>query len=471
MQESDDLPALNRSTRKPCVSILLTIDDNGDNDQIQAYDLDADEDSYEFKRKIGKRLIKKLVRAGDVDRKPNFYDSCENGCQKQINSKYDELMAALKSIVDRAMHNDANRISQIAPTAINEENSVERAMSPTSTTTSMPIISDDDNQSTEERLYNYIKSIQNQLCKLMHKPQNEKPKSQPVKRYSQQNVHQVDYDGLAREILKGIGLNNGHRNGKHFDLDSDDYDFMRKYPIASVSKDANHDDPYGDEYDDMIAPDEIAEFMPTRNLTKRHVFWSRDESKKFMEKLRNHIRFSREPSDYCVNCHRRMRRTTDIETNEDDSTTETPPTPTLAADSTTDEYLLHFAKIYGDDHEEESGTEAVPETTTGTMAESSVAITTESVNSQSTLEPSVAGSATESTIATLTDVPSGGNEASEVTLSITKNGIRVPLRLIRDSSGQLEFILDKKAICSSCKCKSKRRKPKPRKKKSSHSMQ
>lgn len=488
VQESDDLPALNRSTRKPSISILLTIDDNGDNGQIKSFDLDEDEDSYEIKRKIGKRLIKKLVRAGDVDRKPNFYDSYESGCQKQINSKYDELMAALKNIVDRAMQSDANRIGQIAQTAVNDENSEVESKSPLyskPTTPPMPIIADegtvDDHESTEERLYKYIMSIQNQLGKLMHKPQNEKSKSQPVKRYSQQNVHQVNYDNLAREILKGIGLDTGDRNGKHFDIDSDDYDFMQKYPIASVSRDAKTDDPYGDEYDEMEAPDEIAELMPTRNLTKRQVFWSRDESNKLMEKLRKRIRFSREPIDYCVNCHRRMRRRADIETSADDSTTGTTQTidsdaeTTIAAESTTDEYLLHFANNAGVDSEDESETEAVPETTTRTMTESLMAMTTESVNNQSTLEPPVADSATEPSIEIQSDVPNEGHTevtgTNKATLTITKDGIRVPLRLLRDSRGQLKFILDRKLICSSCKCKCKRRKPKQRKKQSLHSVQ
>lgn len=174
-----------------------------------------------------------------------------------------------------------------------------------------------------------------------------------------------------------------------------------------------------------------------------------------------------------------MRRTADIETSADYSTTETTPTiasdsvTTIAADSTTDEYLLHFANNSGVDSEDESETEAVPETTTRPMTESLVAITTESVNNQSTLETPVTGSATEPSIVIQSDLPNEGHlevtGANQETLTITKDGIRVPLRLIRDSRGQLEFILDRKAICGSCKCE--RRKPKPRKKQSLHSVQ
>lgn len=383
MQESSDLPKLNRSTRKPSISILLTIDDDGDDNQIQAVNLDEDEDSYEVKRKIGKRLIKKLVRTGDVDRKPNFYSSDESGCQKHMNSKYDELMAALNSIIDRAMQNDENRI-------------VRRS------TTPMSVIHDPDDEivgvdheSGEERLYNYITSIQSELGKLIQNPDNPTPKPQPMMRRC---GRQIDYDGLARRILKGIGLNTDNRNRNHYDRDSDEDDeMMRKYPIRILSGDEYTDDVV---YDDMDVPDDVVEFVPTRNLTKRNSFWPRNGSKKMMKSLRKHIRFSSNPSDYCMNCRRRMRRSAESETTEADSTTDT----------------INHGVV--------SDVESETETAASTTMESSVTTTIESSDNQSTLELSVTNSATELSIRSASAVPNDDNAGVDTeTVTDTTTGI------------------------------------------------
>lgn len=525
------MSTLNRSTRKPSISILLTIDDDGNNGRIRELDLDDDEDSYEVKKKIGKRLIKKLVRTGDVDRKPNFHNSDESGCQKQMNSKYDELMAALNSIVDRALQNDPNRIGQVKPAYYDHSGDKHKSPTVRRSTTPLPFGPDDDHEHDEhDSVYQYIMSINSKLDKLVENAADENPKGSPVKRYSQRSTPEMDYDGLAREILKGIGLDTDIRSGNQVERHRDeDYEMVRKHPIGTMSRDVFSEGLYdSSEDEDIDLPDEMAEFVPMRNLTKRHSFWSRDDASKLRNSLRKRFRFSREPSDLCVNCHRRMRRsdsnpepeteasvdmttgdapttsadpttTADSTTGDDtmwtgddttttaDSTTTADPTTTAesttddgtttaSADSTTvadsditasDEYLLHYSNHYGVDSEEEY--EAAPESTTQETTESPMPTTTESSDNQSTLETSVTSTATEPSVTSAT-TPEPEVDAIQVTgtntdaLTISKNGIQIPLRLIRDSAGQLQFVLDQKAICNKCKCKCRRRKPNPFKK-------
>lgn len=484
VQESENLPPLNRTARIPSISILLTIDDKSDKgNQIMTINVDDDEDSYEIKRKIGKRLMKKLVRIGDVDRKPNFHNSDESGCQKQMDSKYDELMTALNGIVNRALQNDANRIVQTASASGYNDDDGDKTKSPTvrRSTTPTPIVSDDgtidNNESSEERLYKYFLSIENQLSKLIKNSQREKSKSQPMKRYNHRSARQMDYDGLARDLLKGIGLDVDDQTGHHFDRDSEEeYKMIQKYPIEKLSQDVYTDDLHSDEYEDINVPDEMTEFSPMRNLTKRNSLWSRENSNKLIESLRNRLRLSRDSDpDYCVNCRRRMRRSAHRKTSKAKSTTKT----TTAANSTTEtttaansstvtttaadpdvtttvEYLLHFENKYGVDSEEGYATEAMPETTTA----SPVSTTTEGSDNQSTLEPSVTSNATEPSITTPSNTQNSNNPAVGANtdkLTISKNGIQVPLRLIRDSNGRMQFILDRKAICGNCRCKCRRR--------------
>lgn len=481
------MPVLSRSARKPTISILLTIDDDGDNGRIRAVDLseDCDDDSYEMKKKIGKQLIKKLVRAGDVDRKPNFHNSDESGCQKH---KYDELMAALNSIVDRAVQNDGNRIGPAAPIPSTDDSSgyqpksptIRRSTTPISIISGEEIIDDDgdcdenanDDASAEERLYQYLITIQKQLAQLKGRPNLHK---KPVRRHRQRKARQMDYEGLARVILKGIGLDTDNRNGNRYDYNSDEnYGIVQKYPIGSMSKGMYTEDPDENEYDDIIVPDEMAVFVPTRNLTKRHSHWSRDGSNKFLDSLRKRLRISRVPDDHCVNCHTRMRRTpvnelaeAELEresTTNVDSDSKIDSDPATSMNATPEEYLLHVGNNYGIESEEGDATKNAIENTPKAM-ESVATTDTESGDSQSTLEPSMTGSATEPSIPTVT--PSVVNGADNIlnantkTLTISQNGIQVPMRLIRNNDGQLQFVLDKKSICSNCKCKCHRRKPKP----------
>lgn len=365
------MPELIRSARKPKISILLTIDENGENGQLQTLDVDSDESSSEVKKKIGKRLIKKLMRAGDIDRKPVFYNSQDCGCDKQIDCKYDELLSALNGIVDRALHNNENVIHPALPPA-------------------EPSRNDD---ATHEELINYIVSVNNQLSKLLSHP--EKP--QPVKRNSDH-----DHD-----------LNAGE--------DSNDYEEeIEKHPIATPPPNSFEID-YDDADEDVEVIEEDLMALPTKNMTvqlEQQFNWNEPDQKKFHGRLPRSIR---------------------------KSTTESPPTTT-----TTKEYLLNFANNYNVDSEESLEDGGESENTTE-------APTTES--SQSTLEPSVTTSATEPTITTsspTTENPDGivdddGNTHSlDKKLTISKYGIQIPLRMVRDDQGQLKFVLDRKAICSKC---------------------
>lgn len=426
MQESSNMPTISRSSRKPSISILLTIEDDGETGEIRVLNSDDDHSDgggsdSEIKRKIGKRLIKKLVRSGDVDRKPNYRRSEPNGCQFQLNNKYDELMASLNTIVDRALH--GNRVGY--------ENSDNEPKSPTvrRSTTPMP-----DNLTDEDKLYDYIISVQKQLSRLVEDAASTTPNSQPVKRYRRRCNREVDYDSLAREILRGIGIQTDDWDGNYKDQDNDgNYRLIHKFPITTLS-----DDPYAHGYDTIDVIDDVAEFMPTKNVTKRHSLWLRSNPNKLMEILRKP-----DLDAYCVNYHKRMRRSADSET------TDAPKT-----------HLLHIENNYGIDSKEgdtvEDNTEAVSETTKPPTTESSAA-TTESSDKQSTLELSVTSSATEPSMTTAASM----TVANTGTVKITKNGIQVPLRLITDSTGKIQFILnlDRKTICGKCKCKCKRRNP------------
>lgn len=479
------MPVLNRSPRKPSISILLTIEDDGDNGRIRAVNLseDCDDDSYEMKKKIGKQLIKKLVHAGDVDPKPNFHNSGESGCQKQMSSKYDELMAALNNIVDRAVQNDANRIGQAAPVPSTDDCSGHQPKSPTTRRSTTPIsivsgeeITDDDGDcdenanddaSAEERLYEYLTAIEKQLAELKGRTN---PHKKPVRRHRQRKVRQMDYDGLARVILKGIGLDTDNRNANRYEYNSDeDYGTVQKYPLASMSKGMYPEYPDENEHDGIIVPDEMAVFVPTRNLTKRHSHSSREGSNKFLDNLLKRIRISRVPDDHCVNCHKRVRRTpvnelaeAELEretTTNVESDSEIDVDPASSRNASPDDYLLHVGNNYGIESGESDSTGNAIKNTPKTM-ESVATTRTESGDSQPTLEPSMTSSATEPSTPTASSVVNGA-DANARTVTISQNGIQVPLRLIKDNDGQLQFVLDKKSICSNCKCKCSRRKPKP----------
>lgn len=448
------MPNLNRSTRKPKISILLTIDETGNNGEIEALDfLDTnDNDSYDTKRRIGQQLMKNLVRAGDVDRKPNFHNSDESGCQKQMNNKYDELMAALNGIVDRALKNDN---AKAAPTSVQYD--IDENTSPIS------IVSDEtttDSNAAEESLYKYIESIQGQLNKLVLDSNIENEKSQPVKRFSQHTVQHQDFDKIAREILKGIGLHTDNHN--NFDRSNDnEFEILQKNPIGLMSSEYNYDD-----CDDIDSPAEMSHFAPhsARNLTKRGSIWTRDYSSKLIDSLRKRIQSQREPIDYCGSCHRRLhrriRRSKGSKNNKSSkTTTEAAPTTELDAydKTTTDEYLLHSVNSYSIDSDDDNHTEAATGTIDGPEK------TTKSNDSPSTLEMSVTGSASEPSVAKQTPKTEknpevGITDARTDTLTINKNGIQVPLRLVSDSNGQFHFVLDRKAICSKCKCRRRKSK-------------
>lgn len=436
LHKSSDLIGASPTFRKPSISILLTIDDDGEVAQVRAMNLDGDDDNDEIKQKIGKRLLRKLVRIGDVDVKPNFVRSEETGCQAKLDSKYDELMAALNSIVDRAIQTKQKQErNTTSASAAGSENGGER----TATTAIEGSVDD----MTEDKLYDYIVSIQKQLGTLTGDSHGQQRES------GRRSGRQVNIVELAREILKGIGLNMDDRKAGQFD-EGDDYGMARKYPIA-----------HADEYDDLV--DDQAECMSTRNLTKRHSRWMCGESDKLMENLGKRIRFVVDAGDHCAHCRRRLRRSVDSEADEELETETTEAITESPATEAPNAHLLHHANNFGIDSEEDN--ETAPPTT-----EPPVRATTGSSVSKSTIESSVTiSTVTEPSVTTSTPPTEGtsptvedGVNINTTTITLSKNGIRVPLRLITDSDGQKQFVLDRKAICGRCKCRCKRRQSAPK---------
>lgn len=283
----------NRLKRKPTIAIVLAIDSKDSkptrttNNKYHALSIDALEsretNSNEIKKNIGKELIHELLKNGHVHRKPDYYYSDENVSEqrKQMDSKYDELIAALNSILAHAQNNNGNGAGLMLNKPgkyyssgdnscesdedfpdIDDDVQITTTIPTTISTTPMHkkiAAKQQFDNSQEIKLYNAIKYMQKQLkqmidfeCTCQRMLARDKAKSSKcrVKKHPQFMINE-DYENLILEMLKRVKSARNDDGALDKENKSEQFETPQKFSLpinilASTEKNqfSNDDDPF-----------------------------------------------------------------------------------------------------------------------------------------------------------------------------------------------------------------------------------